>query len=118
MWRLCLLVFINLHRWRVLQPHASDVLHCLLHTRKHHLEADRGQVRVPPSVLSVLHSGCGYFHSVCTIRVCAVFFVFFNQIVSLIYREAIKGGLMALKNVIPGGDTLMNLGLQMVREFY
>uniref|UniRef100_H3DGH9 Anthrax toxin receptor n=1 Tax=Tetraodon nigroviridis TaxID=99883 RepID=H3DGH9_TETNG len=28
-------------------------------------------------------------------------------------REAIKGGLMALKNVIPGGDTLMNLGLEM-----
>ncbi|XP_003964185.2 anthrax toxin receptor 1 [Takifugu rubripes] len=27
-------------------------------------------------------------------------------------REAIKGGLMVLKNVVPGGDTLMNLGLQ------
>lgn len=25
---------------------------------------------------------------------------------------------MILKNVIPGGDTQMNLGLQMVREFY
>ncbi|KAI3363165.1 hypothetical protein L3Q82_011817 [Scortum barcoo] len=30
-------------------------------------------------------------------------------------REAITGGLMALRRVIPGGDTFMNLGLQMVR---
>lgn len=45
-------------------------------------------------------------------RVCAVLI----GIVCLPCREAIKGGLMALKNVIPGGDTLMNLGLEMVRE--
>lgn len=25
---------------------------------------------------------------------------------------------MVLKNVVPGGDTLMNLGLQKAREFY
>uniref|UniRef100_A0A8C5GTX4 Anthrax toxin receptor 1 n=1 Tax=Gouania willdenowi TaxID=441366 RepID=A0A8C5GTX4_GOUWI len=30
-------------------------------------------------------------------------------------REAITGGLLALKRVIPGGDTFMNLGLEMVR---
>lgn len=30
-------------------------------------------------------------------------------------REAIDGGLRALKRVIPGGDTFMNLGLEMVR---
>uniref|UniRef100_A0A3Q3JUH0 Anthrax toxin receptor 1 n=1 Tax=Monopterus albus TaxID=43700 RepID=A0A3Q3JUH0_MONAL len=30
-------------------------------------------------------------------------------------REAITGGLMALRKVIPGGDTFMNLGLEMVR---
>uniref|UniRef100_A0A3Q0T3A4 Anthrax toxin receptor 1 n=1 Tax=Amphilophus citrinellus TaxID=61819 RepID=A0A3Q0T3A4_AMPCI len=30
-------------------------------------------------------------------------------------REEITGGLMALRKVIPGGDTYMNLGLEMVR---
>uniref|UniRef100_A0A8C9XX56 Anthrax toxin receptor 1-like n=1 Tax=Sander lucioperca TaxID=283035 RepID=A0A8C9XX56_SANLU len=30
-------------------------------------------------------------------------------------REAITGGLTALRRVIPGGDTFMNLGLEMVR---
>uniref|UniRef100_A0A8D3CFE7 Anthrax toxin receptor 1 n=1 Tax=Scophthalmus maximus TaxID=52904 RepID=A0A8D3CFE7_SCOMX len=30
-------------------------------------------------------------------------------------REEITGGLMALRKVIPGGDTFMNLGLEMVR---
>lgn len=35
--------------------------------------------------------------------------------VCLPYREAIDGGLMALRRVIPGGDTFMNLGLEMVR---
>uniref|UniRef100_A0A7N5ZX37 Anthrax toxin receptor 1 n=1 Tax=Anabas testudineus TaxID=64144 RepID=A0A7N5ZX37_ANATE len=30
-------------------------------------------------------------------------------------REAITGGLTALRKVIPGGDTFMNLGLEMVR---
>nr|XP_020457482.1 anthrax toxin receptor 1-like isoform X4 [Monopterus albus] len=31
-------------------------------------------------------------------------------------REAITGGLMALRKVIPGGDTFMNLGLEMANE--
>uniref|UniRef100_A0A3P8V9R1 ANTXR cell adhesion molecule 1d n=1 Tax=Cynoglossus semilaevis TaxID=244447 RepID=A0A3P8V9R1_CYNSE len=31
-------------------------------------------------------------------------------------REAITGGLLALKTVVPGGDTYMNLGLEMVRR--
>lgn len=39
----------------------------------------------------------------------------FYQAVCLPYREAINGGLMALRRVIPGGDTFMNLGLEMVR---
>lgn len=51
---------------------------------------------------------------VCTIRACGVLI----RIVCLACREAIKGGLMALRNVIPGGDTFMNLGLEMVREMF
>ncbi|XP_026164464.1 anthrax toxin receptor 1 isoform X2 [Mastacembelus armatus] len=31
-------------------------------------------------------------------------------------REAITGGLMALKGVVPGGDTFMNLGLEMANQ--
>lgn len=31
-----------------LQPHAANVLHCFFHTRKHHHETDRGQVRPTP----------------------------------------------------------------------
>lgn len=44
--------------------------------------------------------------------------VFLIRSVCLLLREAIKGGLMALRNVIPGGDTFMNLGLEMVRDVY
>lgn len=31
------------------------------------------------------------------------------------YRDAITEGLTALRKVVPGGDTFMNLGLEMVR---
>lgn len=61
-----------------------------------------------------LHGDFGYVGCVCTIRACGVLI----RIVCLPCREAIKGGLMALKNVIPGGDTFMNLGLEMVRELF
>lgn len=39
----------------------------------------------------------------------------FYKAVCLFFREDITGGLMALRKVIPGGDTYMNLGLEMVR---
>lgn len=41
--------------------------------------------------------------------------VYFWLFACLPNREAITGGLTALKMVIPGGDTFMNLGLEMVR---
>lgn len=40
----------------------------------------------------------------------------FYQSVCLPHREAITGGLTALRRVIPGGDTFMNLGLEMVSQ--
>lgn len=61
-----------------------------------------------------LHGDFGCVGYVCTIRACGVLI----RVVYLPCREAIKGGLMALKNVIPGGDTFMNLGLEMVRELF
>lgn len=79
MWRSCLLVFINSQQWCVLQPHAANVLHCLLHKRKHCHETDRGQVRLPPSVSLVLLLVSGYVRGVCTVRACivVVLFMFF-----------------------------------------
>lgn len=61
------------------------------------------------SMVTLVSMGC-----VCTIRAWGVLI----RIVCLVCREAIKGGLMALRNVIPGGDTFMNLGLEMVREMF
>lgn len=60
------------------------------------------------------HGDLGPVGCVGTMRACGVLI----RIVCLPCREAIKGGLMALKNVIPGGDTFMNLGLEMVRELF
>lgn len=39
-----------------------------------------------------------------------------NLFVCCVCREAIDRGLQALSKVVPGGDTLMNLGLEMVRR--
>uniref|UniRef100_A0A3Q1CPG9 VWFA domain-containing protein n=1 Tax=Amphiprion ocellaris TaxID=80972 RepID=A0A3Q1CPG9_AMPOC len=38
---------------------------------------------------------------------------FIRLLLCLSYREAITGGLTALRRVVPGGDTFMNLGLEM-----
>ena len=58
------------------------------------------------------HGDFGYVGCVCTTRVCDVLI----RTVGLSCREAIKDGLMALKNVVPGGGTFMDLGLEMVRD--
>lgn len=60
------------------------------------------------------HGDFGPVGCVSTMRACGVLI----RIVCLSCREAIKGGLMALRNVVPGGDTFMNLGLEMVREMF
>uniref|UniRef100_A0A7N8XC15 ANTXR cell adhesion molecule 1d n=1 Tax=Mastacembelus armatus TaxID=205130 RepID=A0A7N8XC15_9TELE len=41
---------------------------------------------------------------------------FVKQLAEKFIREAITGGLMALKGVVPGGDTFMNLGLEMANQ--
>lgn len=64
--------------------------------------------------LYLRHGDLGCMGYVCAIRACGVLI----RIVCLACREAIKGGLMALRSVIPGGDTFMNLGLEMVREMF
>lgn len=43
------------------------------------------------------------------------FFLLPSSFFRYLCREAIDRGLQALSKVVPGGDTLMNLGLQMVR---
>lgn len=94
--------FIN----TVLQPHAANVLHRVFHTRNHHLEADWEQVRAT-AAHQLEH--VDFTH----LPLRAVFFI--RLCVCLTRREAINGGLTTLRRVIPGGDTFMNLGLEMVR---
>lgn len=52
------------------------------------------------------------FHFLKVFQIPFVVIFFHSLFVSL--REAITGGLRALKSVIAGGDTFMNLGLEMV----